>query len=268
MSTTACQVAQTSPAPRRLPRWAAQWRRRAVDLLYPPRCASCEEDLAELDGDLMLCRPCRESLAPAHAAWCLRCGAPAQEPSAQCCDLCRAFRLRFDTVVSLSVYRSELRDAVLRMKRRDAQLLSTVVARWYCDQRGSDLRALRPDVVVPVPMHWRRRLTRGVNSPDILAECLARHLRVPVAWAMVVRRRNTKLQATLPPRRRFENVRGAFRLRQTYDMDDLRVVLVDDILTTGATCSEIAGLIKQAGAAFVAVAVLARSVGEDSSRFS
>jgi ComF family protein len=151
------------------------------------------------------------------------------------------------------------------MKRRDAQPLAVAIARWYCDRRSRDLRALRPDVVVPVPMHWSRRLVRGVNSPDILAECLARHLRVPVASAMVVRRRNTRLQPRLPPRKRFRNVRGAFQLGKTYYMDDLRVVLVDDVLTTGATCSEIAGLLKQAGAALVAAAVLARGIGDDPS---
>jgi len=99
-------------------------------------------------------------------------------------------------------------------------------------------------------------------AEDILARSIARHLSVPLVQGMLVRRRNTLPQRSLRPRERFSNARHAFGIRAGYDLDGSRVVLVDDILTTGATASEIAGLMKRAGASMVAVAVLARGTGD------
>jgi ComF family protein len=112
-------------------------------------------------------------------------------------------------------------------------------------------------------MHWWRRLGRGFNSPDVLAQVLARALRVPWSPELLTRRRNTLPQMRLAPKMRFQNLRGALRLRADGAIAGRRVLLVDDILTTGATCSEAARVLKQAHAAWVGVAVLARAEGTD-----
>jgi len=181
------------------------------------------------------------------------------------CGWCRAARLQFDRVVVLGAYRGELREAVLRMKHPGSEPLSAAMGRVYNNYRGDLVASLRPDVIVPIPMHWSRRLARGTNSPDILADCLARYLRVPLAAGLLSRCRNTLPQNNLSPTKRFRNVRGAFQLGASYLLGNVRVLLVDDILTTGATCSEAARLLKQAGASMVGVAVLARAEGDDSS---
>lgn len=112
-------------------------------------------------------------------------------------------------------------------------------------------------------MHWTRRVVRGTNSPEILAACVAKGLNLPLAMGVLRRRRNTELQPHLRPAERFANVRGAFEIGSEYDMAQARVLLVDDVLTTGATSSEAAKVLKRAGAAMVAVAVLARAEGND-----
>ena len=217
-----------------------------------------------VEDDLLLCDRCRGELAPEGRTCCLRCGAPVSTdpPGPQSCEMCQNVRLKFDRVVSLGTYRGRLRETVLRMKQPQGELLSAAMGRLYWLRRGTDVRALSPDVIVPVPMFWRRRLARGTNSPDILAECLARRLHAPLQPRMVVRSRNTAPQSSLKPRQRRSNVRNAFRVRAGYALDGLRVVLVDDVLTTGATASEIAGRLKQAGASLVAVGVLARGIGD------
>jgi ComF family protein len=126
------------------------------------------------------------------------------------------------------------------------------------------LADLGGELIVPVPMFWARRLARGTNSPEIVADCLGRSLGVPVGRRVLCRCRNTMPQAGLLPRERFRNVRGAFRVRAGYHLDGRRVLLVDDILTTGATCSEAAKVLKQAGATLVAAVVVARAQGPDS----
>jgi len=264
MWTGTFQTASITAAIRGLRHRAVRWRGCGLDLLFPPRCAYCDAELPVPSDELMLCGECRNALGPGDWAYCLRCGAgvPAERPAAESCEICRTAPLEFDTVVSLGPYRSALGKATVRMKHASGDLLSAAMGRLYCLRRGADVESLRPDVVTPVPMFWTRRLARGTNSPDILAEWLARRLGAPLDLEMVVRRRNTLPQAGLKPRQRFANVRDAFRLGAGYDLHGLRVVLVDDILTTGATASEVAGLAKQAGASMVTVAVLARATGQ------
>jgi ComF family protein len=149
------------------------------------------------------------------------------------------------------------------MKHRQGETLAAALAELLLRRRRADLDDFRPDVLAPVPMHWWRRLGRGFNSPDVLAHVLARALRVPCAQGLLIRGRNTVPQMRLKPRMRFRNLRGALRVRAGEAVAGRRVLLVDDILTTGATCSEAAKVLKAAGATWVGVAVLARAEGTD-----
>ena len=251
-------------SPDRLRRWLARWCRTAVNLIFPPRCAYCDLDLGEPHDALLLCQACREKLGPEQWPCCRRCGAaiPADCPPPERCGLCRSARLHFDTVVPLAEYQEDLRSAILRMKRPPGESLSKAMGQLLARRRGQRLAELEPDVIAPIPMHWARRLKRGTNSPEILAGCLAQRLGVPLEAHLLVRRRNTKPQPGLRPPQRFANLKGAFRTSKGYDFRGVRVLLVDDVLTTGATCSEAAHVLKQAGAAWVAAAVLARAEGD------
>src|SRR4029079_16417363 len=104
------------------------------------------------------------------------------------------------------------------------------------------------------------RWLHGTNSAAVLAEVLADKLRVPLATSMLKRLRHTAPQFSLPPSERRANVRGVFALRTGYHLEQANVLLVDDILTTGSTCSEAARALKRAGAARVVVAVAARTM--------
>lgn len=230
-------------------------------LLFPPGCVYCDAALDEVHGGPLLCGRCLDVLAPEEWVGCVKCGARIRReaPAEPDCLRCRGRHLQFDAVFPLGPYDGELRAAVLRMKHRSGDPLSRAMGQVYSQRRGVHVQQARPDVVIPVPMHWRRHMSRGTNSPHILAARMASHLGVPVEHSLLIRTRKTLPQADLPPSRRFENVRGAFRLAAGYDIRGTRVLLVDDILTTGATCSEAAKVLKQAGAAMVAVAVIART---------
>jgi ComF family protein len=235
-------------------------KRSCCDLLFPPRCVACGEELADPRQSWRLCADCFDRFALADWHGCDRCGGavPDGRSTSDGCGSCRHSRLSFDSVIPLGGYHTGLRDAVLRMKRPAHDALSLAMAGLLVERRRERLTAVRADVIVPIPMFWSRRLGRGKNSPELLANCLAKALQAPMR-PILVRRRNTLPQAGLAPRRRFENVRGAFRVRRPDTVKDARVLLVDDVLTTGATCSEAARVLKQAGAAMVAVAVVARA---------
>jgi ComF family protein len=237
----------------------------SCQLLFPPRCVHCGTDLLDHGdlGDLSLCAGCIAQLGPVTWHGCKRCGSGVLEDDGTGgdCAVCRDVALRFDRVIPLGHYYGDLRAAVLRMKRPAHDALSMALGRLLVQRRREELVELCADVIVPIPMFWGRRLGRGKNSPEALADCLARSLRIPVRRSVLVRCRNTPPQASLAPARRFQNVRGAFRVRRPETVLRTRVLLVDDVLTTGATCSEAAKMLKQAGAAMVAVAVVARTTG-------
>jgi ComF family protein len=135
------------------------------------------------------------------------------------------------------------------------------LAHLLVDQRGERLASLTIDVVVPIPMHWTRRLWRGVNNPDFLARTVSQRLRLPCAPHLLRMRRRTQPQTGLTANGRLVNVRGAFRAPPHPDLAGSRVLLIDDVMTTGATAAEAARTLRRAGVAEVAIAVLARAEG-------
>jgi ComF family protein len=232
-------------------------------LLFPPRCAACDVELLEADGSWSFCADCLTRLAPLAWPGCRRCGAEVIDGgfSPERCPCCKGLSLRFDAAVILGSYHAGLGDLVLRMKRPMQNGLSRAMGRLLAERRREELRGLGASLIVPIPMFWARWLRRGINNPDVLAGCLGQSLGISVRRHVLIKHRNTLPQAHLPPSRRFENVRGAFRVRDAHAVRGAHVLLVDDVLTTGATCSEAAKMLKQAGAASVAVAVVARAQG-------
>jgi ComF family protein len=175
------------------------------------------------------------------------------------CTHCRGLTLHFEQAVRLGPYEGALREVVLRLKHAPGALLAELLGeRWavWCEPR---LRALQADVVVPVPLHWLRRFRRGYNQSEALARSLAQHLGLPCRPGWLRRIRNTPHQTGRSPSGRRSNVQDAFRARPRAALHGRTVLLIDDVLTTGSTCSEAAKALRKAGAARVVVAVLARA---------
>lgn len=237
---------------------------RWIDLLFPSRCANCDAEMAPADSG-GLCQACRRRLLSLASLRCPYCGERKLAEALVSCASCGSQPGEFERVWTLGDYADELRTIVLRMKQPREAPLTIALGELLFASIGDSLAEWRPDAVLPVPMHWLRRALRGSNSAEWLGENLARRLGVPNAAACVVRRRHTQPQSGLSPQARFRNVRGAFRLRKGVDWSQSRVLLVDDILTTGATCGEIARLLRATGAAAVAVAVavVARATGNE-----
>ena len=246
--------------------WVHRWSRSTLGLLFPPACAFCGAGLPARGVTGCFCSGCRARLLPGDLPdRCSRCGAALKSGLAfpDGCPRCRNRDLRFRSAVSLGQYDGELRRAVLRMKKPAGETLAIALAQLLYERQRRHLAEFGPDRVVPIPMHWSRRLARGTNGPEVLAEVLAGRMRVPFARRLLGRRRKTLPQFSLSPPRRFKNLRGAFRVRAGYHLNAARVLLVDDILTTGATCREATKTLQRAGAADVAVAVIARAEGDE-----
>ncbi len=176
------------------------------------------------------------------------------------CAVCQDDEHRFDSVVALGPYRDLLRECVLRIKLPTHEILTRALAELLATKRRADFETLHLDAILPIPMHWWRRLRRGTNSAELLAAHLSEQLGVPVHRSSLYRHRATTPQGELAVTVRRENLRHALKLRPGCKYPGARLLVVDDILTTGVTCDEAARTLYKAGAAAVHVAVLARAI--------
>jgi ComF family protein len=231
-----------------------------LHLLYPCACHVCHRPLPP--DATPFCDACRKALTVDPHDQCPRCAASVGPFAvvADGCPACRGTSFGFDAVVRLGPYKEglPLREVVLRMKHATGEPLAEVVGELWAECAEVRLRALGADAVVPVPLHWRRRWTRGYNQSEALARPLAARLGLPFCPRWLRRVRHTPQQKGTSATAKLENMRNAFRARGSGPAGRT-VLLVDDVLTTGATASEAARALKEGGAARVVAAVLGRA---------
>jgi ComF family protein len=237
-------------------------RHASVDLLYPPVCLQCQGELFDRAHDVLFCELCRQQLIDSRPA-CSQCGAGIAAESADLdkCPHCGGTKFRFRGAVALGNYAGPLHNLIVRAKTHQHAAVAMQLSTLLMQVHGPSLSRFQFDGVVPVPAHWLRRLNYRHNSADVIAATIAGALRLPLVLGVLVRRRNTVPQRELTPTQRHENVRGAFSVRPHRDLPGARLLLVDDVLTTGATCNEATKALLAAGVQQVNVAVLARAVG-------
>jgi ComF family protein len=173
------------------------------------------------------------------------------------CGNCRTAGFAFDQAFRLGPYEGLLRDAILRMKNPAGYELAEAIGEIWAHFADVRLREVRADAVVPVPLHWTRRWRRGFNQSELLATALAKELGVPCHPAWLVRTRRTRPQTQQTPAQRRHNVQGAFRAAANLNLRGKTVLLVDDVLTTGATVHEAARALRRGQPARIVAAVLA-----------
>ena len=246
-----------------IPRAAVGWLRRAAEvsagLLLPRRCIACGTPV-ESDGALCAaCWPSVRFLGPPH---CAACGYPFEYDAGvgTLCGACMARRPAFDRARAVFAYDDASRGPVLSFKHADRTEAAPAFARLMATAAAD----LLPEagLLVPVPLHRRRLIARRYNQSALLAQALERHAGVPALPDLLVRTRHTPSQGGLSAAGRERNVRGAFAVRRDRadSVRDAHVLLIDDVLTTGATVEACARVLKRAGARAVDVVTVARVV--------
>lgn len=214
-----------------------------TDVLFPRRCIICEKLIA---GPWGICKSCGRTLPVIGERYCMRCGKPL-ETEAELCGDCVRKRRAFDRGVSLWAYTPGVKASVYRFKYGNKRWYAEWYARAICRRYGKLLKNWQPDCLVPVPIHESRRRRRGYNQAELLARELSRRTGIPVAADLVVRRKKTQPQKWLDPMERKKNVRDAFEVVRPLGAQR-RILLVDDVFTTGSTLDELAVTLKRAGA--------------------
>lgn len=227
---------------------------RMAGFFVPDACPVCAGALPGAGGDL--CPGCATLLVELPLPRCSQCGGAADSALAVCGECLRNGPRRWRHAVSVFAYGGTVRDLVHRLKYGGQPYLARFLGRrmaraWEAHGTGV------PDAVVPVPLHWWRRLRRGYNQAGLLADEVSQVLGLPLLPALV-RTRATRRQALLDIDRRQANVRGVFALRPRWSVRGRHVLLLDDVLTTGHTLGEAARTLHAAGALAVSVLTAAR----------
>jgi len=230
----------------------------AVSLLYPATCTICGKKVRAGEH---LCSGCEAKIVRIVPPFCETCSEPfdGSITSAFTCANCAHRTIYFDAAVAAYRGRGIVREIIHQFKYARQIHLRHVIARWLRTALDDErLRDCQFDVIVPVPLHPARQRERGFNQASLLAELLSAQTSISCRPSLK-RIRYTTTQTALDRSERMENLHNAFRLRKNADVRGLRVLLIDDVLTTGSTLSECARVLKRAGAKSVYAATAARA---------
>jgi ComF family protein len=236
--------------------------RTILDILFPTACAYCNDSVGE-SGVPYFCSSCWNDFTAVLPPHCPRCGRPYESSEALThspeheCRSCREKPPIFDQALAAGIFEGSLREAIHQFKYRPCRSLGMPLGTWM----AAKVRAREGfDHVIPVPLHSKRLRQRGFNQSLLLAKYMSNAHRIPLEFDNLVRTRPTRPQVELDHAERVENVAGAFSLRYPGVIVGKKVLVIDDVFTTGATLNECASVLKTAGAAQVTAFTLARAL--------
>lgn len=232
-----------------------------LDVLFPPLCHVCRRFIPTA-GELHICHDCRELMPPIVPPLCTVCGLPfAGAGTDHVCGSCSTSPPRFDAARAAFAYEGASRDLIHAFKYHNKTHLRRPLALMTIERLSEFIRSRRSDLIMPVPLHRKKLSGRGFNQAVLLGEILSQRLDIPLDRQNLGRIRWTEPQVNLAAPDRRINVKGAFAIREPALVNGHRVLLVDDVLTTGSTADECGKVLKSAGAADVTVVTVARALG-------
>lgn len=222
-----------------------------LNIIYPQRCPSCGSE-SDVFGHSPICSSCWSKINQYTGPSCRICAVPFSSQYAEVCHNCLKKLPPFSKVVAYGIYEGVLSDAINQLKFYGIKRLSKHLGRLLLNFDFSGM-----DGIVPVPLSIKRLRERGFNQSLLIARVLSKELKIPLLMDVLIKKKETPPQVSLSAKERLSNLRNAFEVRG--DVKGLRLFLVDDVMTTGATVTECSKQLIKAGAKEVVVLTLARS---------
>lgn len=237
------------------------WLQRAVDLIYPRNCRFCETPLAESEAGV-ICASCLATAKLIEPPFCERCALPFHGAVTDrfTCGYCKDLKFHFSRAVSACRAEGIVRESIHRFKYNREMYYGPHLVAWLLAAAKRWIDWTKVDAIVPVPLYPRKQRLREFNQAEYLAAKLSRALNVPIRSRKLRRVKETVTQTTLDAKARAANLRDAFAVRRAEVFAGRRLVLVDDVFTTGATIDSCAKVLRIAGAEDVVALTVARGV--------
>jgi len=238
---------------------AAPFWRAVLDFFLPAKCSLCG-----LSSDSSIpdhpCATCLAQVKFFSSPRCFRCGLGFSSPSDvdHLCAECLSAERHFSRARAVCGYEGIIMEAISRLKYGGLTRLAKPLGNLLAEYQDPDFSLSDNDLIIPVPLHTRRLRERGFNQSLLLARQVSRRRSIPLNFTALHRARQTQPQTQLSGAERRKNVRGAFEVRKTEAVEGKRILLIDDVFTTGATVQECASVLREAGVIEVHVLTLAR----------
>lgn len=230
-----------------------KWLNLIQNCVLPPTCILCDNHSF---SDKDICQPCLNQLIQNHNG-CYQCGNPLTEHSEPdaICGQCLKSSPGYDCTTAPFAYQTIMQHLITRLKFNDSHKNARLLGMLLAEQLQQQTQL--PECIIPVPLHKNRYRERGFNQSIEIARTVAKQLKIPLELNVCVRHRNTPHQVSLPAKQRHSNIKDAFSIVKPLRYS--HVAVLDDVMTTGSTVAEIAGLLKKAGVKKVEVWVCARA---------
>ena len=228
----------------------------AIVFLYPAKCRGCEAFL-EVTSIPYICTNCWQDIQFVEPPWCDICGTP--EVSGLC-DECATNPPRYGKLRSIAFYQTTLQHAIHLFKFEKKKAFAQHLIRMINAHLPTDCCVADYDFILPVPIHKKRLRERGFNQATLLAKGVAQAESVPILTDILIRHRHTVAQSRLDREARQQNIIGAFEVSKPDVIRDKRILIIDDVFTTGATIREAVNELWKADPAEIDVLTLARTL--------
>lgn len=236
-----------------------------LDIFYSRSCLHCSSNLNS-SHELYLCEDCTKGIPYIGNEHCIRCGTtlgPHTVSTTEGCMTCKGRNLPFSTLTSVTYYEGAMKTLIHKFKYSGQKFLCNPMNTMVLEQEKVKELVLNIDVIVPVPLHWIKKMRRGFNQAELLARGIQQYSSKPVSVNNLYRAKNTASQTRLSKTQRLVNIRNAFRVHDPKSFQGKRILLVDDVLTTGVTASECSKILRQSGARSVHLLILATAKDRD-----
>ena len=212
------------------------------DLIYPPRCPICDE-IIPIDKEKRICDNCLEELPYILTLRCAKCSKPIEYQEQIVCFDCSKKKKHFEKGWALFLYKEPIASAIHKFKYRNKRDYGILLAKEINKHYEKIIKEYQFDVIIPVPIHNKRFKVRGYNQAMVIAKVIGSFNNITVN-ELIIRCKNTKPQKELSDKERYKNLKGAFKLKERNNTFN-KILIVDDIYTTGSTIDTCAKLLKE-----------------------
>ncbi len=223
--------------------------RTILDMIYPARCPICGEIV--IPKGRLICKACEDKPSLVTEPRCKKCSKPIELYEKEYCSDCERRGYHYDYGFSVWVYDDVMKQSIANYKYHNKKEYSAYYISEVLRNYGDRIQKLLPDAIVPVPVHISKYMERGYNQADILARGIGKELQIPVLSDLLLRTKKTLPQKKLNDKERLRNLMEAFQLNDklaaTYPNKLSRILLVDDIYTTGSTIEACTNVLKSYG---------------------